>query len=82
MSEQVLDVNAEVTSSEDAIFDDIRPCRDDEVHHELTVIQNDESLVNGDTKLLITHNLQHTKTQCFPSGMKILLLILDTIADL
>lgn len=51
MSEQVLDVNAEVTSSEDAIFDDIRPCRDDEAHHELTVIQNDESLVNGIVRL-------------------------------
>ncbi len=51
MSEQVLDVNAKVTSSEDAIFDDIRPCRDDEAHHELTVIQNDESLVNGIVRL-------------------------------
>lgn len=51
MSERVLDINAEVASSEDAIFDDIRPCRDDEAHQELAIIQNDESLVRGIVRL-------------------------------
>lgn len=51
MSEQILVDNAEVASSEDAIFDDIRPCRDDEAHQELAIIANDESLVNGIVKL-------------------------------
>lgn len=54
MSAQILNSNKEqntVTSSEDAIFDDIRPCRDDEAQHELSVIANDEKLVNGIVKL-------------------------------
>lgn len=51
MSEQILDDNAKVASSEDAIFDDIRPCRDDEAHQELAIIANDESFVNGIVKL-------------------------------
>lgn len=54
MSAQILKSNkdkATVTSSEDAIFDDIRPCRDDEAQHELEVIANDETLVNGIVKL-------------------------------
>ena len=51
MSEQILDQNAVVESSEDAVFDDIRPCRDDEAQQELAVIANDESLVNGIVRL-------------------------------
>ena len=54
MSDPILKSNKaqpEVTSSEDAIFDDIRPCRDDEAQHELEVIANDEALVNGIVKL-------------------------------
>lgn len=54
MSKQILKSNkdqAEVTSSEDAIFDDIRPCRDDEAQEQLQIIANDESLVNGIVKL-------------------------------
>lgn len=43
--------NQEVTSSDDAVFDDIRPCRDDEVDHELAVICQDESLVKGLLKI-------------------------------
>lgn len=38
-------------SSEDAVFDDIRPCRDDEVHAELEKIRNDESLIRGIVRL-------------------------------
>ena len=54
MTEQILKgdkAKAEVTSSEDAIFDDIRPCRDDEAPQELAIIANDEVLVNGIVKL-------------------------------
>lgn len=35
------------TSSDDPIFDDIRPCRDSEVHSELRKIYEDETLVSG-----------------------------------
>ena len=34
-------------SSEDSIFDDIRPCRDSEVKRELEKIYNDEELISG-----------------------------------
>lgn len=40
-----------VLSSEDAIFDDIRPCRDDEAPQELAKIAQDESLVTGIVRL-------------------------------
>ena len=44
-----LQSNAQVEykSSEDPIFDDIRPCRDNEVKGELEKIYNDEELIDG-----------------------------------
>lgn len=51
MSEPILEDNASAVSSEDAIFDDIRPCRDDEAHQELAKIANDESLISGIVRL-------------------------------
>lgn len=52
MANDLKDVKSQdVTSSEDAVFDDIRPCRDDEVDHELSVICQDQSLVEGLLKI-------------------------------
>ncbi len=51
MSDAVLKDEAPVISSEDAIFDDIRPCRDDEAPQELQKIAQDESLVTGIVRL-------------------------------
>lgn len=51
VSDRKLVKSQEVTSSDDAVFDDIRPCRDDEVDHELAVICQDESLVKGLLKI-------------------------------
>lgn len=51
MSDSVLKDQAPVLSSEDAIFDDIRPCRDDEAPQELAKIAQDESLVTGIVRL-------------------------------
>lgn len=50
-SERKLVTSQEVTSSDDAIFDDIRPCRDEEVDHELEVISQDDTLVKGLLKI-------------------------------
>lgn len=55
MSESELNLDHEVTSSEDAIFDDIRPCRDEEVRDELAKIVNDEKLIDGIIKLRYPH---------------------------
>lgn len=55
MSESEIQLDHEVTSSEDAIFDDIRPCRDEEVHDELAKIVNDEKLIDGIIKLRFPH---------------------------
>lgn len=51
VSDRELVKSQTVSSSDDAIFDDIRPCRDDEVDHEIEVICQDESLVRGLLKL-------------------------------
>ena len=51
MSATVLKDKTPVMSSEDAIFDDIRPCRDDEAPQELAKIAQDESLITGIVRL-------------------------------
>ena len=51
MSDTVLKDKTPVMSSEDAIFDDIRPCRDDEAPQELAKIAQDESLITGIVRL-------------------------------
>lgn len=50
-SDRKLVTSQEVSSSDDAVFDDIRPCRDEEVDHELEVICQDETLVKGLLKI-------------------------------
>lgn len=51
MSDRELEKNAVATSSEDPIFDDIRPCRDEEVHQEIAKIYNDQDLIRGLARL-------------------------------
>lgn len=51
MSDRELNQNAVASSSEDPIFDDIRPCRDDEVHREIAKIYNDQDLIRGLARL-------------------------------